>query len=325
MTHPNRYHSLIPTLAVLLAVAACEPDEEEPKSGGGSGRAGASNATAGVAGVAGLGGAGGATGGTSNSGTGGVAGVGGAGGASGGTGGTAGSAASGGTAGDDGPIGEAGAGGSAAATAFQPCPATGPCLVLPIGDSITEGNDIPGGYRMELFSLAHADMHDIAYVGSQQNGPTMVDDVEFPRKHEGHGGWRINQLLDLIPAPAFDTVPHIVLLMVGTNDVLNRDALDQAPTRLGNLLDQMVTAAPNALIVVAKITPMSGSVDEIQNYNDAIPVVVGSKVDAGKHVIIVDQNAGFPLDELVDGVHPTPAGYARMAGVWYTAIAPYLP
>ena len=33
----------------------------------------------------------------------------------------------------------------------------------------------------------------------------------------------------------------------------------------------------------------------------------------------------FPTSELGDGVHPNQAGYARMAGVWYEAIEPYLP
>jgi lysophospholipase L1-like esterase len=44
----------------------------------------------------------------------------------------------------------------------------------------------------------------------------------------------------------------------------------------------------------------------------------------GRHVILVDQFTGFPNSELDDGVHPNPAGYARMAGVWYRAISSYL-
>jgi lysophospholipase L1-like esterase len=44
----------------------------------------------------------------------------------------------------------------------------------------------------------------------------------------------------------------------------------------------------------------------------------------GKHLIVVDQHTGFPMNELADGIHPSPAGYTRMAGVWYTAISPYL-
>jgi lysophospholipase L1-like esterase len=197
-------------------------------------------------------------------------------------------------------------------------------VILPFGDSITDGFGTPGGYRMELFRRARADDHEITYSGSQQNGPTMHDGVAFPRNHEGHSGWRINQLLGLTPTPAFDTVPHLVLLMIGTNDVINNDSLGQAPARLESLLDRIIGAAPNALVVVAKITPMNRSDAQIRTYNDAIPGVVQERVATGKHLIVVDQYTGFPMNELADGIHPSPAGYTRMAGVWYTAIQQYL-
>ena len=41
--------------------------------------------------------------------------------------------------------------------------------------------------------------------------------------------------------------------------------------------------------------------------------------------MLVDMHTGFPTSELADGIHPNTAGYARMAGVWYTAIDPLLP
>jgi lysophospholipase L1-like esterase len=282
-------------------------------SAGSSGTAGTEGSLAG--GNAGMGGASGAAGGA---GAGGVA-AGGAGGATAGTSGASG--ASGAAAGMAGSAGSAGSGGSAG---FQPCPASGACIILPFGDSITDGFGTPGGYRMEFFSLARDDMHEITYVGSLQNGPADVDGVMFPRRHEGHSGWRINQLLDLTPSPGFNTIPHIVLLMIGTNDVINNDALGQAPARLGNLLDEIIEAAPNALIVVAKLTPMGQSDAQIQTYNNAIPGIVADRVGMGKHLIVVDQYTGFPMNELADGIHPNPAGYTRMAGVWYTVIEPYL-
>jgi lysophospholipase L1-like esterase len=297
--------------------------------GGGLGGAGASAGTAGSAGGSGTAGAGGSVAGgnagmaggsgdAGSAGAGGVAGggVGGVGGANAGMSGASG--ASGAAA------GMAGSAGSAGSTGFQPCPVSGTCIVLPFGDSITDGFGTPGGYRMELFSRARDDMHEITYVGSLQNGPTDVDGVTFPRRHEGHSAWKIDQLLGLIPSPGFNTIPHIVLLMIGTNDVINNDALGQAPARLGNLLDEIIETAPNALIVVAKITPMAQSDAQIQAYNNAIPGIVGDRVAMGKHLIVVDQYTGFPMNELADGIHPTPAGYTRMAGVWYTAIEPYL-
>jgi lysophospholipase L1-like esterase len=59
-------------------------------------------------------------------------------------------------------------------------------------------------------------------------------------------------------------------------------------------------------------------------FNNALPAIVQTRANAGKHVVLVDQFTGFPNDELADGVHPNAEGYARMARVWYTAISQYL-
>lgn len=294
-------------------------------SGGASGAAGSGVAGGGMAGSSGaagaMGGGAGASGTAGSAGSSG-AGQGGASGASGAGGAGAGGQAGGGAAGNAGMSGSAGTAGGGG---FQPCPATGACLILPFGDSITDGVGMNGGggYRVELFSLALADDHEIEYGGSLQNGPQMVDGTAFPRNHEGHSGWKIAQLNPLIPSPAFNETPHIVLLHIGTNDIAQNDNLSQAPARLETLIDDIIDEAPDALVVVAQLIPLNlgGGVD---SYNDAIPGIVEERASAGKHVIMVDQNSDFPLNELPDNVHPNAAGYERMARVWYEAIEPYL-
>ena len=139
------------------------------------------------------------------------------------------------------------------------------------------------------------------------------------------GGWKIAQLMPLIPSPALQDPPHIVLLMIGTNDIAQNDNLANAPERLGELIDALIEEAPEALIVVAKITPLSFGGSGVGAYNDAIPAVVEERAADGKHVVLVDQFEGFPTSELGDGVHPNQKGYERMAGVWYEAIEDSLP
>jgi lysophospholipase L1-like esterase len=126
--------------------------------------------------------------------------------------------------------------------------------------------------------------------------------------------------------------PHIILLMVGTNDIdLNLDVAT-APTRLGALLDKITTDAPSALLVVAKTTPLNYDAGNarVQAYNAALPALVTSRVNAGKHILFVDMYAPFVADAnfktslLADQWHPNPAGYAIMSGVWYDAIKSYL-
>ncbi len=207
-----------------------------------------------------------------------------------------------------------------------PCPLDHtPCRILPFGDSITDGLSVPGSYRVDLFRLARADGHDITFVGSQRNGPASVDGVPFPGNHEGHGGFRISDFSELIPHPALDVTPHIILLMLGTNDLIHEDNVDTAPERLGAILDALRRGAPAARIVVAQLPPMDRGVDDaLAAYNAAILEVVAARAADGD-MVHADMHTGFPMEELLDGVHPSAAGYRRMAEVWYDAIAPVLP
>ncbi|WP_437587720.1 SGNH/GDSL hydrolase family protein [Sorangium sp. So ce1000] len=229
----------------------------------------------------------------------------------------------GGAGGSDGAAeGSSGSGGSPE-TGFQPCPATGPCKVLPLGDSITFGLGFDGGYRVELFHLAHQDGHEITYTGTQQmNGPAMVDGVPFPRNHEGISGETIQQIANRVPTPALRDIPHIVLLHAGTNDMYQNP--NGADTRLGALLDELIADAPDALIVVSNIIPFPNGANAVSAYNAKVPGVVQERANKGAHVLFVDQFKDFPTSELGDGVHPNQTGYARMARAWYAAISDYL-
>jgi lysophospholipase L1-like esterase len=224
----------------------------------------------------------------------------------------------GGSGGGDG----AAAGGSGGGNAsFDPCPASEPCKIMPLGDSITEGTGFAGGYRGKLYTKAVANGKNITFVGSlKTNPPTGI--TGFPTSHEGHFAWTIQQIDDIIPTPTLNVSPHIVLLHIGTNDINQK--LSGAPTRLKSLITQIVTAVPGALVVVAQVIPISGSTSAVQAYNAEIPAIVQEQASGGKHVILVDQYTGFPTSELGDGVHPNEAGYTRMADTWFAAIKSYL-
>jgi lysophospholipase L1-like esterase len=315
-------------------------------SGAGPGGAGASGPVyaGGSAGSNGAGGSFGASGGAGSGGlvdAGGSAGMGGAIGAGGGAGanGGAGMGGSSGAAGSGG--GASGAGGSGGG--YQPCPADGsPCKILPFGDSITwgVGDEGNGGYRGPLFGLAVAAGQKITFTGSLNNGPSTVSGQPFPKRNEGRSGWTISTansssgsvagVAALIPSPAFDTnsggSPHIILMMIGTNDTGNSTGAQMA-TRLGALIDKITGAAPNALLVVAKITPVSWATTAVNAYNDAIPGLVQSRAATGKHLLVADMNGGFNTATMLssDNLHPNNAGYKFMASRWYAVVGSLLP
>jgi hypothetical protein len=265
---------------------------------------------------------------------------------SGGTSGNAGAGQPGGTAGSGaggaGP-GGAGAGGVAAGgaggtTAFKPCPTDGnPCKILPLGDSITYGDKSSdkAGYRSQLFKLIVAPNQKVTFTGSRSNGPAQVSGKPFPSMHEGHPGWTIDPgyntnpdfdggISQLIPSPALDARPHIILLCIGTNDLFARDTANMAK-RLDVLLDKIVVSAPGSLLVLAQITPLSSSNAALTAYNAKIPGIIQTRAAAGQHIIGVDMST-LPKSGLYsDGTHPNDSGYAYMANVWYTAIKDLLP
>jgi lysophospholipase L1-like esterase len=197
------------------------------------------------------------------------------------------------------------------------------CVILPLGDSITDGFTVPGGYRTELFRKARADGKSITFMGSQANGPRTLDGADFPRRHEGHSGITIDELrFDWVPSPGTRDIPDIVLLMIGTNDVYGRLHLADAPRRLAALVDRMMSAYPEALVALATLTPMGDEISAlpVESYNAAIRTLVEQRAAAGQRIILVDMYNGFPPDGLDDVVHPNATGYRHMAGVWYAAI-----
>lgn len=282
---------------------------------GTAGHAG-SGGQSGTGGTVGTGGIGG------RAGTGGTAPTGGAGGrAAGGAGGhpAGGATATGGAAG-----GTTGGGGST--QAFMPCPASGVCKILPLGDSITFGINYEGSYRVELFKDAVTAGQNITFVGTQMNGPSMAPGttVPFPKSHEGWSGYTISMIL----AKAANDVqysPNIILLHAGTNDTYMSDPTG-APMRLSSAVDSLTTMFPNALIVVAKIIPYPSQATNVNLINNSIPAMVAMKQSAGKHVISVDLNTGFDTNTMLssDTIHPNQTGYNWMGDTWYAAIKGYL-
>ncbi|SCL72085.1 RICIN domain-containing protein [Micromonospora chersina] len=190
--------------------------------------------------------------------------------------------------------------------------------VMPLGDSITEGTQVPGGYRIGLWQRLANGRYTTDFVGSQYNGPAALGDHD----HEGHPGWRIDQIDANIVGWLNTYQPHTVLLHIGTNDILQNYNVAGAPNRLSALIDHITSTAPGAEVFVAQLTPLANSGQEsaVRGFNAAIPGIVQSKVNAGRHVHLVDMHTAVTTADLIDGIHPTANGYDRMAAVWYSAL-----
>ncbi|CAO1598290.1 hypothetical protein XANCAGTX0491_002060 [Xanthoria calcicola] len=192
---------------------------------------------------------------------------------------------------------------------------------MPLGDSITAGYpgnpNLPGtpynSYRKHLSELLGADGYTVEFIGSQRDGDFANN------RHEGQSGARIST----ISANADRTLPqrpNVVLLHAGTNDIgVTPDAAQQ----LDNLVEKILARCPDAVVMVAAIIHRANPADDALTvkFNVEVRKIVQDRRDVrGQHVYLVDQYAAILPGDLIDGLHPSPAGYDKMAEAWRLAL-----
>lgn len=190
--------------------------------------------------------------------------------------------------------------------------------LMPLGDSITEGGDTMGGYRLDLWKkTVQTDGDKIDFVGSVSSGPDDLGDKD----NEGHIGWNINELDAQIAGWMSTYKPNIVLLHIGTNDLDQGASATEMQTNLKKLITDIFAADPNTHVIVSTLIVTSiGEKATWTSYNAAIPGIVAEFKAQGKNISSVDMSNTLTLSDLEDGAHPTWEGYSKMATVWYPAV-----
>lgn len=184
--------------------------------------------------------------------------------------------------------------------------------LMPLGDSITLGSS--GGYRTLLWKkMVQQDGKKVDFVGSLTDGPSDLGD----RNHEGHSGWRIDQIRSQIDGWSSTYKPELVLLHIGTNDINQNYNLSGAPGRLQDLVNRLCTNNTGVELIVASIIPINGKSSQVSSYNSAIPGIVNNAKNAGCKATFFNMNQYLTLSDIPDGVHPSVSGYNKMAEAWY--------
>ena len=210
--------------------------------------------------------------------------------------------------------------------------------VMPLGDSITDGYVVPGGYRTQLWTRGvQTDGDAIDFVGSLASGPATLGDQD----NEGHVSWCLdglpcgtaNDLVASIDIWLAAAQPNIILLHGGTNDISRGFTGAQTATHLDTLLGKIYTDEPGVDVIVAKIIPMGVTGTKLQAWNDyqaAIPGVVSKYSLLGDDIQMVDMSTLLTLNTAdyyqssptagYDPLHPSQQGYDKMADAWYPAL-----
>jgi lysophospholipase L1-like esterase len=205
--------------------------------------------------------------------------------------------------------------------------------ILPLGDSITQGDAQHLSYRYFLWWMLLDEGYHFDFVGSKtgnhEGNPLWPDHEgqEFDRDHEGHWGWHADAILDRLPRWLEGYTPDIVLLQIGTNDVFWGQPPATIALEIGLIIETLRDHNPNVVVLLAKLPPLfdSAVMPAITQLNVLLEVTAAAADEPGSPVVIVDQNTGFDVDaDTYDGVHPNAHGEAKMAERWLEGLAPFL-
>jgi lysophospholipase L1-like esterase len=205
-----------------------------------------------------------------------------------------------------------------------PTPAAGGTLrILPLGDSITEGQN--GGYRDVLYERLTAAGYTVDYVGPRSDPYADAPDKD----HAGTPGHNTGNILGVVDGHLSTYDPDVVLLMIGTNDLAWWAAEASAPAdaaaRVGQILDKIEAAGVRVILATtppiqdASVPPDGRSRAQLlRDYNAALRTLA-----AQRGVTLVDVEAALTLSDLYDGVHPSEAAHdTKIAPLWAEALLP---
>jgi len=190
--------------------------------------------------------------------------------------------------------------------------------ILPLGDSITNGHNYPGGYRIELFRLLGLSNIKTSFLGSEVNGPEELPE----KKHEGHSGWTIEGINSRIKHWLKNNEPDIILLLIGTNNIAQLQPAEIAIKKLNILINNICQLKPDSKILIASIPPINNTTMNkmVDDYNNRIKLLCTNLRQNNRRITFVDVHSNLSFNDLFDGAHPNKQGHKKIAAKWYEAI-----
>ncbi|MFC1585982.1 GDSL-type esterase/lipase family protein [Fibrobacterota bacterium] len=219
-------------------------------------------------------------------------------------------------------------------TAMLAMPDLAPMRIMPLGNSITEGVSSVSSYRRYLDNLLRNTGLLFDMVGSMSNhrdNAVAPSTFDYDVDHEGHWSREADWILPRIGDYARAHAPDMVLMHLGTNDLLHeQDAIGARVERtigeLSGIIDTLRASNPDIKIALAQIIPtISGELTdptaEVTALNAALADLPAQLSTVQSPVVPVDQYTGFDTGtDLIDNYHTNEPGAQKMAQKWFAAI-----
>ena len=201
--------------------------------------------------------------------------------------------------------------------------------ILPLGDSITQADSKHQSYRPWLWQLLNDANVAVDFVGSldsnYKGSPAFPDN--FDLNHEGHWGWRSDEILRELPQWLQHYDADISLIHLGTNDCLQKQPVAETLDELTQIVSLLRQDNPEISIAFSTLGPTTWENQEcLKQINQGL-IALQKNLDTPQSSITIaptDQNLR-PQPHLYDGLHPNSDGEKVIALAWFNAIKSWLP
>ena len=208
--------------------------------------------------------------------------------------------------------------------------------ILPLGDSLTQGDGNPSAYRYDLYRLLDGADIPFRFVGGVCGG-----DWRLPpdcRYHSSRGGITTNGLIAYhtegseVFSPAWVEAireAEVALVCIGANDIYRGLPVEEYTARLVTLLDMLYSYNPAlSTVFIATMRTNWGANEKQIRMNAALldPAFAAAEAAKGRDVRVLDFNGeGAPenlkSDYPPDDGHPNAVGNRKLAELWFAGIA----
>lgn len=245
--------------------------------------------------------------------------------------------------------------------------------ILCIGDSITDGYGTEGSYRKFLYKGLTDKGYSIDMTGpncswgdAQYADPSTGETFTYDPAHCGYSGYAIveypgrNGILETIKSGDYIITcePDIVILQIGTNDLIDNHDIDNAGERLDTLVTYILdNISDDSALFVTTVPFLDANREDVYqwfsnyrhsddwqtryddetaqanlnamtvNYNSQVLKVVTEKNRQGADNLYFGDICSVLDDisvQLKDGVHPNDTGYKLMGEYWTDMLLDYL-